>query len=227
MKLASPLLALATLSPSGHAHQAAPASQRFVALGDYGTTDTSAFEVAALVRRLDPAFIVTLGDNNYPDGEASTIDANIGQHYHQFIAPYLGSYGEGAVTNRFFPALGNHDWETTDAEPYLDYFALPGNERYYDVRRGPVHVFVLDSDLEEPDGVRADSVQAGWLRDALASSNAPFKIVTMHHAPYNSSDSHGPQGDLQWPFKAWGASLVISGHDHLYERLSVGGLPFI
>src|SRR6185503_20399755 len=72
-----------------------------------------------------------------------------------------------------------------------------------------------------------DSVQADWLRTRLASSNAPFKIVYMHHPPYDSSAVHGPTGALQWPFEEWGASVVLSGHDHLYERLSVSGLPYL
>src|SRR5688500_4254835 len=100
---------------------------RFVVLGDYGTTDPESFEVASLVRALDPWLLITLGDNNYPDGEAGTIDQNIGQHYHRFIHPYVGSFGQGADFNRFFPSLGNHDWRAPGAQPYLDYFELPGN----------------------------------------------------------------------------------------------------
>ncbi len=84
---------------------------------------------------------MTTGDNNYPDGAAATIDENIGQYYADFIYPYTGSYGTGAASNRFFPSLGNHDWYTTGAMPYLDYFALPGNERYYRFTRGPVEFF--------------------------------------------------------------------------------------
>jgi hypothetical protein len=199
----------------------------FVAIGDYGTTEPESFDVAALVRALDPPLVITLGDNNYPSGSASTIDANIGQHYQQFIHPYVGAFGAGSIVNRFFPCLGNHDWSAADAQPYLDYFDLPGNERYYDFRRGPVHFFALDSDESEPDGTRSDSAQALWLRSRLAASDAPFKLVYFHHAPYDSSDVHGSQGDLQWPFKDWGASLVLTGHDHLYERLSVSGLPYV
>src|SRR5437879_4454765 len=66
--------------------------------------------VSNLVRSWSPDFILTTGDDNYPLGEASTIDANIGQYYHDFIFPYTGSYGAGATTNRFYPSLGNHDW---------------------------------------------------------------------------------------------------------------------
>jgi hypothetical protein len=200
---------------------------RFAVLGDFGTTRPESFEVAALVRGLAPRFLLTLGDNNYPDGEASTIDRNIGQHYHQFIHPYLGTYGPGASENRFFPTLGNHDWNTPGAQPYLDYFELPGNERYYDFVRGPLHFFALDSDPHEPDGHEPDSVQAEWLRTRLAASSAPFKVVYQHHAPFSSSATHGSTGPSQWPFAEWGATIVLAGHDHLYERLSVSGLTYV
>ena len=210
--------------PRGALEPRAPV--RFAVIGDYGTTSPESFAVAALVHALEPRFIVTVGDNNYPDGKASTIDENIGQHFHDFIHPYTGNFGAGADTNHFFPSLGNHDWGTTDAQPYLDYFELPGNERYYEVHRGAVDVFVLDSDEGEPDGVTSTSVQAQWLELALARSRAPFKFVVLHHAPFSSSENHGSQEDLQWPFREWGASAVLTGHDHLYERLSVRGLTY-
>ena len=69
--------------------------------------------------------------------------------------------GKGGTTNRFFPSPGNHDW-VAGLGAYVEYFTLPGNERYYDVDLGLVHLYVLDSDLHEPDGTTADSVQAKW-----------------------------------------------------------------
>ncbi len=113
-------------------------------------------------------------------------------------------------------------------QPYLDYFTLPdgpGQERYYDVRLGPVDLFVLDSDPREPDGVSATSTQARWLQGALAASDAPWKLVVFHHPPY-SSGLHGSSTFMRWPFKEWGADAVLSGHDHDYERLTVDGLPY-
>src|SRR5688572_2085894 len=64
-------------------------------LGDFGTTEPESFAVAQLVRAVRPELLITLGDNNYPDGAAATIDANIGQHYREWIAPYRGIYGPG------------------------------------------------------------------------------------------------------------------------------------
>jgi hypothetical protein len=120
--------------------------------------------------------------------------------------------------NRFFPSLGNHDWITDSARPYFNFFTLPGNERYYDFIKGNCHFFVIDSDVNEPDGITASSVQANWLRNGLAASNARFKIVYFHHPPY-SSGQHGNNYDMRWPFKEWGATVVLCGHEHNYERL--------
>jgi hypothetical protein len=203
-----------------------PTPLRFAVIGDYGSAGQPEQDVANLVHSWQPAFIITVGDNNYPYGEAETIDANIGQYYHDYIYPYLGEYGEGAGTNRFFPTLGNHDWDTPDAQPYLDYFTLPGNERYYDFVWEPVHFFALDSDSREPDGFRSTSIQAEWLRVGLENSSAPWKIVYMHHPPY-SSGYHGSVTWMRWPFQEWGASIVLAGHDHLYERLEIDGFPYI
>ena len=196
----SPLPPTPIPAPSGGLRPPPKDSMRFVAIGDYGDQTAGSAAVAALVQALAPRFLITLGDNNYPNGAALTIDANVGQYYRQFIFPYVGTYGAGSPVNRFFPALGNHDWVTAGALPYLNYFTLPGNERYYDYRKGSVHFFVLDSDPNEPDGIDQASVQAAWLQAGLAASNAPFKLVYMHHAPYCSSLVHGSHGVLQWPF---------------------------
>ena len=183
--------------------------------------------VADMILSWEPDFILTTGDNNYPNGEAKTLDENVGQYFHSYIYPYLGEYGNGADSNRFFPTLGNHDWNSAKGQAYLDYFSLPGNERYYEFIWGPLHFFALDSDTREPDGVGRSTVQAAWLKDALARSTAAWKIVFDHHPPY-SSGRHGDTDWMQWPFQEWGADVVLSGHDHTYERLEVdGGLYFV
>lgn len=199
---------------------------RFAAIADYGTGDPEEGEVADLIKSWDVDFIVTAGDNNYFNGEAKNIDEHIGQFYHDFIYPYKGDYGPGADTNRFFPALGGHDWRQPNAQPYLDYFTLPGNGRYYDVRWGPIHIFILDSIEQEPDGVTASSKQASWFRTTIGQSDAPWKIVIIHDPPYSSGKTHGSQTHAQWPFKEWGATAVISGNDHTYERLEVDNFPY-
>ena len=223
---------LATISPSEippsptSTNTPVPLTVRFAVIGDYGSGFQAEADVAALIKSWDPELIITTGDNNYPDGAADTIDKNIGQYFHEFISPYVGSYGEGGVENRFFPSLGNHDWYSLrGAQPYLEYFSLPGNERYYEFTRGPVHFYALDSDSREPDGVGRSSQQAAWLQDRLAGSTSAWDIVYFHHAPY-SSGTHGNVDWMQWPFAEWGADAVLSGHDHTYERILRDGIVY-
>ena len=217
--------AIPTQLPATITTQAPKPSVRFAVIGDYGAGGAPAAEVASLVAAWQPDLIITVGDNNYPDGSAETIDANIGQFYSAYIHPYQGAYGEGGEVNRFFPALGNHDWTTDNAQPYLDYFTLPGNERYYDFTWGPVHFFALNSDPREPDGVGRSSAQAAWLQAGLANSTAPWKIVYMHVPPY-SSGVEGTIEWMRWPYQEWGADAVLAGHDHDYERLLINGFPY-
>lgn len=218
------LLAALLARLPGAAAQSGPL--RFAVIGDFGAAGPAEQDVATMVRSWDPEFIVTTGDNNYENGGASTIDANVGQYYHDFIYPYRGVYGAGADRNRFFPTLGNHDWYTWNAQPYLDYFTLPGKERYYDLVWGPVHLFALDSDPHEPDGTAWDSVQGQWLQARLAASTASWRLVFCHHAPYSSGAYEKSTPYMQWPFRAWGATAVLAGHSHQYERLQVGGFPY-
>jgi tartrate-resistant acid phosphatase type 5 len=199
---------------------------RFAVIGDYGEGSQGEQDVANLVKSWNPDFVITTGDNNYPSGSAETIDAHIGAYYQQYSYPYNGAYGQGAERNRFFPTLGNHDWDTAGAQAYFDYFSLPGNERYYDFTWGPVHFFALDSDSREPDGVSMASDQALWLQSRLAEAGEAWKLVYMHHPPY-SSGPRGPVDWMRWPFKEWGASVVLCGHDHYYERLMVDGFPYL
>ncbi|HQZ23217.1 MAG TPA: metallophosphoesterase [Thermoflexales bacterium] len=199
---------------------------RFAVIGDYGYDGQPEADVAALVKTWTPDFVVTTGDNNYDTGSAATIDANIGKHYHEFIAPYTGGYGAGSASgNRFWPATGNHDYYSTPPlQPYLDYFTLPGNERYYDVRKGAAHFFFLDTEDMVTNGA-ITTTQAVWLQNALALSSARWKIVVLHHPPY-SSGSHGNTPLMQWPFETWGATAIFAGHDHIYERFQIGGIPY-
>lgn len=218
-------------------------SIRFAVIGDYGAArrdgPDAERDVANLVAGWNPDVIITTADNCYPNcQDFSTIDEDIGQFYHSFIYPYKGNYGAGATANKFFPSIGNHDWNwinpsTPSLDVYSNYFTLPGNGRYYDFAEGPVHFFALNVDYRElfrdPDGITSDSIQGNWLRNGLANAPEPWKVVYFHFPPYTSGnwmpqDFHAY---MRWPFKEWGASVVFTGHTHFYERLNINGFPYI
>src|SRR5689334_22523803 len=85
-------------------------------IGDYGAayaggaSYSNELAVANLIKSWKPDLIITTGDNNYPNNEASNIDTNIRQFFHEYIHPYVGTFGAGASSNRFFPSIGNHEW---------------------------------------------------------------------------------------------------------------------
>lgn len=209
----------------------------FAAIGDFGENDGTHTNVANLIKSWNPDFIITQGDNRYDDW---TFDEVIGQRYCDFLVDIPAGDncdGTSAVTNRFFPAIGNHEYDDGGGiNEYLDYFVLPGsgvtssnssnNERYYDFEIGPVHVFVINSDSREADGIDDSSVQAQWLQTQLAQSTATWQVVTMHHSPYSSGERHGSDETLQWPYADWGADVIISGHNHNYERILEEGIVY-
>jgi hypothetical protein len=206
---------------------------RFAVFGDYGDHSDGAVRVAGLVSRLGPEFIVTTGDNSY---DVPDYDLNIGDLYSDFIGSYQGVHGDGATVNRFFPALGDHEYSDGGIEPYLKFFALPGlgitssrtsgNERYYDFVVGPVHIFVLNVQPQEPDGRGPRSEQARWLREQLVASSSPWRLVVSPVPPFSSGNNHGSDPTVQWPFDEWGVDAVFSGDDHVYERVVHDGLPY-
>src|SRR4051794_30681292 len=104
--IASAALPAATPSPPAvaYAPRTPAATVRLAVIGDFGLAGPDEAAVASLVKSWSPDLILTIGDNNYPDGAASTIDDNIGQYYHAYIFPYQGAYGPGASVNKFFPA---------------------------------------------------------------------------------------------------------------------------
>lgn len=183
-------------------------SVKFAAFGDYGDGPGSQ-AVAQLVNSQAPDFILTSGDNCY---DTTPIATQVGKYYGNYV-----------TSGRFWPSLGNHDYSDpcgggSGASGYRAYFNLPGNERYYQVRNGPVEIFAVNSNLADPSGATPTSTQGLWLKSALAASAAPWKIVYFHHAPFSSGE-HGSILRMRWPFEAWGANAVITGHDHHYERV--------
>jgi len=199
----------------------------FANIGDFGNASngTALADVANLVKSWGPAFIVTNGDNIYNSDDYATV---VGTHYGAYITSDL-------QTNKFWPALGNHDYNDASLADFQSYFTLPNNERYYDLIRNGVHFFIVNSSLPslggtspEADGVTSSSIQGDWLRLSLAVSSARWRVVIVHDPPYTDHTPDFPgHAVLRWPYKAWGADVVISGDGHTYQRYEVDGLPYL
>ena len=215
-------------------------------IGDSGDTDpsdpedpTNAGRVAALVESFAPDFIVSVGDQDYTDGEFEGtfkgLELGIGQYYADYIGDYQGDYGDGSPENRFFPVPGDHDYgddcDNPRLDDYLAYFALPEgpeDETYYTITRGPVQFFFLDSiiDCHGDDGAKLER-QRAWVEATAAESSTLFKVAVVHHPPYSSGTQHGSAEHTQWPWADFGIDLVLSGDDHIYERIERDGVTYV
>ena len=80
---------------------------------------------------------------------------------------------------------------------------------------------------KDPDWTDKNSIQARWLINKLNNSDAKFKVIYFHHAPYSSSSKHGSDKRMQWPFNEWGADVVLAGYDHTYERIDIDNLHIL
>lgn len=204
-------------------------------LGDSGKVGANLLAVSSLIKSRSPDIVVHLGDIVYADGVVDPTVADyeecVGQYFGaDYVGGYAGLYGFGPAENKFFPVLGNHDWDDAGIANYLDFFQLAKNpnERYYHYKRGPVH-FIHYSGYEasEPDGVALGSVQATWLEGVLAASDCPH-ILFVVHFPLWTSDINNYPGytalqTLAPLLRSYGA-VIVSGHSHNSEICLNDGL---
>jgi hypothetical protein len=190
----------------------APGATVLLAVGDIGTCDdTNDDSVARLPAQL-PGSIALLGDDVYPDGGLAD--------YEQCFDPSWGP-----LRPRIHPSQGNHDFESSDASGYYDYFgaaAGTAHEGWYSYDLGTWHVIVLNSDCPSVGGCGKSSPQVAWLKADLKAHPAVCTLAYWHHPRYSSGE-HGddPRTEVMWQvLAAAGADLVLSGHDHDYERLA-------
>jgi hypothetical protein len=130
-----------------------------------------------------------------------------------------------------FPSIGNHDDEVSFGLPYRDVFVLPENgatsgyedhaERFYSFDYGPVHFVALDTERAFQDPARRQA-QLAWLEDDLAATAQPWRVAYFHRSPYSSGTEHGSDLAVRQAFgpvfEGHGVQLVISAHDHAFER---------
>ncbi len=203
-------------------------------IGDSGKLGDPLEDVVALVDSWGVGTLIHLGDMTYAgEGESTPIydlEELVGQFFYNYIGGYSGFYGIGPEQTKFFPVLGNHDWDDSLITEYYDFFNLPGNERYYTVKRGPVQFFIFSGyTAEEPDGVTEASTQGQWLVNALDDSDCPHRVVCVHFPSRSSEVAKYPgQVNLQWIEENSNVSAIVTGHAHCMEVIECpSGVPIL
>jgi len=146
-----------------------------------------------------------------------------------------------------YAVLGNHE---RDSSLYSQFFALPGNERYYSFDRGAAHFVVLDSPGRRmPDDnqsvTKADQErfkernarywqqQMRWFKDDLAGHRDAKYVFVFFHYPIYSLMASRLAANKEFRerfgtvFQDHQVTAVFSGHDHHYHREVAGGVNFV
>ena len=127
----------------------------------------------------------------------------------------------GRFRSRFWAVPGNHDYVTAGANGYFSYFgdrAGPARTGYYSLRMAGWQVLMLNSMVP----MMRNSPQYAWVQNELTGSSARCTLAVWHH-PFDSSGPNGPnpmQRDLWDLLYQRNVDLVVSAHDHIYERFA-------
>jgi len=179
-----------------------------LAAGDISECNSPGAALTAQLIEKTEGTVLAVGDLAYPNGSLANFQKCYERTWGQFKA-------------RTLPTPGNHEYQTRDAAGYFAYFGKQAGEigkGYYSVDLPGWHIVAINSSID----TGADSEQEAWLQQDLAANREPCILAFWHHARYSS----GPHGDNKHMAPIWEtlarhhASLVISGHDHSYERLT-------
>jgi hypothetical protein len=183
----------------------------------YGTTNyCRQRDTAKLLTNTGLSEVITLGDNQYENGEGAN-----------FSAVFNATWGAARAMMR--PAVGNREYNTSGASGYFNYFngtnvfGGPAGDRdkgYFSFDIGAWHLISLNSNCSSIGGCYAGSAQEKWLRGDLATHKNTCTLAYWHH-PLWTSGQTGNSTNVRPLFQALydnGAELVLSAHDHDYER---------
>jgi hypothetical protein len=185
-----------------------PGARLIVAAGDLASPESGDSYVAGLLSALSFERFLTLGDNAYRNGTREEFDT----WWHPVFS---------FVNDRVCPGPGNHDYDTPAAAGYKSYFnehapCYPDWSEFYAFDVGEWRWYSLNSEI----AADTASVQYKWLAADLAA-NAHRCVGAYWHWPMFNAGVWGTGTRMQpiWSLlAARGASIVLTGHDHDYQR---------
>ena len=177
-----------------------------VAAGDIARRPDDAVGTAALIKSIEPDAVLALGDTAYDRGSR--------EEYREKYDPTWGAFKK--ITR---PIPGSHEYKTSGAQGYFDYFRNQIHDRpYYAWDAGSWRMYALNCDIDCGRG----SEQIEWLLKDLSSHDKP-SLAYVHEPLYTCSTRHPPArrlDDLWVALQESRGQLVLSGNIHAYERFA-------
>jgi len=185
-------------------------------VGDSGSRLTATADAVAEAGRTDPYdALLLLGDNVYPSGDPTKLHDTV-------FGPFAAVLDRGT---ELLAILGNHDEKSGHADAQMAALGMPGRWWARTYADGDVLIVGLDyAGTDDPD-------QLDFLERTLRDSAARWKIVAVHESPY-SAGYQGSNKDVREAFvpifERYGVQLVLSGHDHDYQRSDpINGVTYV
>jgi hypothetical protein len=181
----------------------------FVGAGDISDCGNDNDEATAKLLDAIPGTVFTLGDNVYSSGTDT--------QYAQCFDPTWGRHKA-----RTKPSPGNHDYNTSGATGYYNYWgalAGPAGRGYYSFDLGDWHIISLNSEVS----MSAGGAEETWLRADLAATTQQCILAYWHKPRFSSGTNHGSLASAQPLWQAlydFHADLILNGHEHNYERFA-------
>ncbi|MEZ0239823.1 MAG: metallophosphoesterase [Chloroflexota bacterium] len=189
-----------------------PGGVVLVGAGDIASCSSSGDEATANLLDGIAGTVFTAGDNVYDSGTAT-----------EYANCYNPTWGRHLARTK--PVPGNHEYNTPGATGYYGYFGAAAGDSlkgYYAYNLGAWRIYALNSNCSAVGGCGAGSTEEQWLRADLAANPHACVLAYWHH-PRFSSGEHGSDATYQPFWQAlydFGAEIVVSGHDHDYERFA-------
>src|SRR5437773_1909775 len=152
-----------------------------VGAGDIADCTRNQDSLTANLMDTIPGTVFADGDNAYPDG-SSTVYKNC----------YNPTWGRFKARTK--PVPGNHDYLTSGASGYFNYFgsaAGASGKGYYSYDLGTWHIVALNSNI----AMNVGSAQEVWLKADLAKSTKQCTVAYWHH-PLFSSGNEGAHPEV-------------------------------
>src|SRR6266498_2481707 len=197
------------ITPTGQVTADPPAL--LVGAGDIASCSSTGDDATAKLLDSISGTVFTIGDDAYENGSSS-----------DYTKCYHPNWGRHKARTK--PSAGNHEYQTSGATGYFNYYGAAGGEPgkgYYSYDVGHWHVSVLNSNIS----MSAGSTQEQWLKADLAANPRFCTLAYWHHPLYASTSGSGSGGVTESKVRpiwddlyASGADLVLGGHRHMYER---------
>jgi tartrate-resistant acid phosphatase type 5 len=225
-------------------------SVNFLVVGDWGRQGTNhqrdvAIQMGKAAAALGSRCVLSVGDNFYDDGVASTADP-------QWRSSFEDIYAAPSLQIPWYVALGNHDyrgspqaqvaytrtsarWRMPDryfkiagtniGAPHLDLFFIdtsPLVHKYRDDVEGKIAANVATQDIH---------AQTRWLDQELGLSTASWKLVIGHHTLHSGGSKHGETVEvielIEPLLQKHRVQAYVNGHDHDLQHIRRGGVDYI